>query len=109
MSIAPAIQIEQLPQTIKQDPAAAGIFAYEGDSTLSIKECLNNMRAQGPASRQNIWLIVGSEGGFSYQEVEFLKQTGLEPVTIGRQVLRVETACIALVAALKYEFDLMKS
>ncbi len=69
-------------------------------------------RAQSPDEPQgaveNIWLVVGSEGGFSFKEVEAFRQAGLEPVTIGPQVLRVETACIALVSALKYEFDLMK-
>lgn len=107
MSIAPAVPLESLLKTITETPQSFGIFAYEGDSTQSIKSYLNARRGQGPAQIQNIWLIVGSEGGFSYQEVQELKNFGLEPVTIGAQVLRVETACIALTSAIKYEFDLM--
>jgi 16S rRNA (uracil1498-N3)-methyltransferase len=57
---------------------------------------------------ENLWLIVGSEGGFSDREVTEMKQLGLDPVTLGPQVLRVETACMTLVSVLKYEFGLMK-
>jgi 16S rRNA (uracil1498-N3)-methyltransferase len=57
---------------------------------------------------ENLWLIVGSEGGFSDKEVTEMKQLGLDPVTLGPQVLRVETACMTLVSVLKYEFGLMK-
>jgi 16S rRNA (uracil1498-N3)-methyltransferase len=98
-----------------------GLFAYEGAATRGIKEHFAQIRSkptlptggspdpdEKPASPENIWIFVGSEGGFSYQEVEDFKMKGLEPVTLGSQVLRVETACIALVSALKYEFDLMR-
>ncbi|WP_374021264.1 16S rRNA (uracil(1498)-N(3))-methyltransferase [Bdellovibrio bacteriovorus] len=47
------------------------------------------------------------KGGFSHNEVEKFQELGLRPVTLGPQVLRVETACMALVSVLKYDFDLM--
>ena len=50
---------------------------------------------------------MGSEGGYSPTEVEKFQALGLQPVTLGEQVLRVETACIALLAVLKYEFGHM--
>jgi len=37
-----------------------------------------------------------------------MQQLGLDPVTLGPQVLRVETACMTLVSVLKYEFGLMQ-
>ena len=57
---------------------------------------------------ENVWLIVGSEGGFSQNEVVSMQKLGLDPVTLGQQILRVETACLTLVAVLKYELGLMK-
>ena len=59
-------------------------------------------------SPENVWLIIGSEGGFSENEVEIMQKLGLDPVTLGPQILRVETACLTLVAVLKYVFGLMK-
>ena len=40
-------------------------------------------------------LVIGSEGGFAQEEVEFAKQKGAKVVTLGRRILRAETACIA--------------
>ncbi len=111
MTIHPAATWDDLFSQINLNEQNRGLFAYEGTSTHGIKEYLQKQvhnPDSGLASVKNIWLFVGSEGGFSYQEVELMKQKKLEPVTLGGQVLRVETACIALVAALKYEFDLMR-
>jgi len=84
------------------------LFAYEGDSTLAIKDYIATIKGAADPTPENIWIIVGSEGGFSDQEVSQMKQLGLNPVTLGPQVLRVETACMTLVSVLKYEFGLME-
>lgn len=81
------------------------LFAYEGDSVLGVKEYL---QSKPGANVENLWIIVGSEGGFSEKEVSEMQQLGLNPVTLGSQVLRVETACMTLVSVLKYEFGLLK-
>ena len=45
-------------------------------------------------------LIVGPEGGFVPYEIEKLKEIGVEAVTIGPRILRVETAVPALISRL---------
>lgn len=45
-------------------------------------------------------LIVGPEGGFVPYEIEKLKEMGVEAVTIGPRILRVETAVPALISRL---------
>lgn len=82
-----------------------GLFAYEGETTLNISEALANFKEQ---QADEIWIFVGSEGGFSQTEVEKFRQAGLEPISLGDQVLRVETACITLIAILKYELGHMR-
>jgi 16S rRNA (uracil1498-N3)-methyltransferase len=83
-----------------------GLFSYEGQAKTDIRTYL---RGIAPDSRPDeIWLFVGAEGGFSKTEVEQFQEVGLESVSLGEQVLRVETACIALLAVLKYEFELMR-
>jgi len=47
-------------------------------------------------SSKNIALIIGSEGGFSPVEVEQLTQKGARVVSLGKRILRAETACIHL-------------
>lgn len=43
-------------------------------------------------------VFVGPEGGFSDREAAELNRCGAEPVRIGRQILRVETAAVAVAA-----------
>ncbi len=111
MKIHPALPFNKLADLINQKTGQAGLFAYEGPSTLSIKEYIHALRTEKSAEKPNeirdIWIIVGSEGGFSHQEVADFQKLGLHPVTLGAQILRVETACMALVSVLKYDFDLM--
>lgn len=84
------------------------LFAYEGTGVLGVKEHIQTIRETNSSLPDNVWIIVGSEGGFSDSEVTQMKQLGLNPVTLGSQVLRVETACLTLVSVLKYEFGLLR-
>ncbi len=47
---------------------------------------------------QDIAIIVGPEGGLTSAEVELLTQTGAITLSVGDNVLRVETAAVALAA-----------
>jgi len=104
MPILEPVEMTECLRKFNQNPAARGLFAYEGDSKVSIKDYL---RAEPVTGLEEFWVFVGSEGGFSPTEVQTFQDQGLKPVTLGDQVLRVETACIALLAVLKYEFGHM--
>ncbi len=41
---------------------------------------------------KNIAILVGPEGGFSKEEIEFLKEIGVAVATLGPRILRTETA-----------------
>ena len=56
-----------------------------------------------PAS---IALFVGPEGGFSDREVTRAIESGCKLVTLGRNILRTETAAIVAVAIAAYEYQL---
>ncbi len=48
-------------------------------------------------------LMVGPEGGFSLEEVGQAQKGGLKSVSLGRRILRCETAPLAALAAVMYE------
>lgn len=116
MPIHQPIAVESLLQTFNREPDAVGLFAYEASDrpgVLAAREGLAHLHplephANGAGTPQDVWIFVGAEGGFSDREVDLFQSLGLQPVTLGRQVLRVETACVALVSVIKYDFDLMR-
>lgn len=56
---------------------------------------------------ENIWVFVGSEGGFSSKEVKRFQELNIPSLSLGEQVLRVETACVSIVSVLRYKSGLM--
>jgi len=56
----------------------------------------------------SIGFFIGPEGGFEPVEVEKAKEMGAVPVTLGRRILRTETAGIAVLTSIMYEYDQMK-
>jgi len=77
------------------------LFFYEGEQERTLRMALD--RDQKPKS---VSLVIGSEGGFAEQERDLAVELGLIPVTLGKRILRCETAPIAALAgALLYLED----
>jgi len=49
-------------------------------------------------------LLVGPEGGFTPDEVQFAKDQGFKPCTLGPRVLRMETAAISIINIIQHHF-----
>lgn len=105
MAIGEIQTLEEVLATLPRSSNVINVVAYEGQAPHSLKTFLQSVRTS-PIERIN--LFVGSEGGFSENEVKRFQSLDLPPVTLGDQILRVETACLTLVASLKYEFDLLR-
>jgi 16S rRNA (uracil1498-N3)-methyltransferase len=65
---------------------------------IKLKEILERSK-----ERKKIFFIIGPEGGFSQGEVEEAKRAGFIPVTLGRRILRAETASLCFLSILQYE------
>ncbi|MBS0349991.1 MAG: 16S rRNA (uracil(1498)-N(3))-methyltransferase [Proteobacteria bacterium] len=53
---------------------------------------------------QRLTLIIGPEGGFSEQEINHAKKTGVQPLWLGPRILRTETAAIAAMTLLQRQW-----
>jgi len=101
------IPVIGMPVTLDQAlRSAAGldlvIIPYELEAGIPVKEVLSKIKAG------SIGFFIGPEGGFEPFEVEKAKEMGAVPVTLGRRILRTETAGIAVLTSIMYEYDQMK-
>lgn len=93
--------LKNLFQEMNRKNEVKGLFCYEGEALVSLPEALAAIKSQKP---KELWFFVGSEGGFSREEVTLFEAQKMSAVTLGHQILRVETACVALASILNYEF-----
>ncbi len=95
-SVLPLIELKKI------DVKAFDLFliAYEDETTVSLKQALRS--AKQPAT---IALLVGPEGGLEESEVALLTKAGAVSVSLGRRILRTETAGMAMLAQTLYEVE----
>lgn len=75
-------------------------FCYEcGGQALS--EALSGVGADNDP----VYFVIGPEGGFSPSEAERTVAAGFAAVTLGRRILRAETAPLFFLSALSYGFE----
>jgi 16S rRNA (uracil1498-N3)-methyltransferase len=76
------------------------LIPWEEETTTGLREVL---RDPARAGMTEFVLAIGPEGGFSAEEIDQARQAGFLSVSLGRRVLRVETASLAVIAILQYE------
>ena len=59
----------------------------------------------GVKAGQSIAVFIGPEGGFEDSEVELAEEAGFVPVTLGKRILRTETAGFTVLAWLMYRLE----
>ena len=55
--------------------------------------------------KKSVSMMIGSEGGFEKSEIDFLKEHSFISITLGKRILRCETAAIFALSALAYEIE----
>lgn len=77
------------------------IFCWEKETDLTIREVLNNHKESGGA--RDIIVLIGPEGGFSEREVRAVEVAGGVSVTLGKRILKTDTAAIVALTIVRYE------
>lgn len=104
------------PVSMKELLASSGSFdqlyvCYEKGQDQSLKDLLQQLKKESSARQTDqklkIMLIIGPEGGFSEDEISRAEEAGCKTVGLGKRILRTETAPIAALSCVLYEFDQM--
>lgn len=80
--------------------ADLNLVAYEDSDIngLTLKKVLNK-------DIKNINIVIGPEGGFDKDEIEYLMDNNYQCISLGKRILRAETAAISSVANISFYFE----
>ena len=95
-AVRPPIKLEE----IDLSQFDLSLVAYENESDTALRSVLCR-----PGDIGSIAVIIGPEGGFEPSEVERLIASGGVSVSLGKRILRTETAGMAMLAQIMYELD----
>lgn len=77
------------------------LMPYELAEDMShTKEIIERIR-----EGQKIAIFIGPEGGFDETEITLASEVGVEPITLGKRILRTETAGMTVLAWLMYHLE----
>jgi 16S rRNA (uracil1498-N3)-methyltransferase len=69
------------------------------------REVLREFEAQHGRLPQSVGVWIGPEGDFTPDELQAIQASGAQPISLGRLVLRVETAAVYCLSVLNYELN----
>ncbi|OHD61297.1 MAG: hypothetical protein A2014_07265 [Spirochaetes bacterium GWF1_49_6] len=81
-------------------PGSLRIAAWEMEETRGLKSFLRDK-----LEIKDVEIVIGPEGGLSAGEITALTGMGFESVSLGKRILKVETAAIAAIANIFYELE----
>lgn len=82
------------------DSHGVKIIFWEEETQTGLSDVFRHQNAQ---RAEEFLIVVGPEGGVLKEEVDQAREAGFQSVSIGRQILRVETAVLAILAIIQYE------
>ncbi len=99
------INVEQLCELFKDYDLI--LLAYEEEKECSLKEALNRFKAEENNAKNGnlkIGIIIGPEGGIDPKEIQKISEfKNVKTITLGKRILRTETAGLVLASNIIYE------
>ena len=100
----------ETPVTIEQILARKETFELSLVGSLQTdrrhpRGCFQEFQAKHGRLPQSVAVWIGPEGDFTLDELKVIQASGALPISLGRLVLRVETAAIYCLSILNYELQ----
>ncbi len=96
-SIVPEVKMPAAFETLIREDNGCLMFSERGGQALNTD-----------LKTENLTAIIGSEGGWSDEELDQARAAGMPIVTLGGRILRAETAAIATAALLQHLYGDLK-
>ncbi len=91
------------PEVVYYDTLEKALLSAEGyENKLFACEFATESKCNVANLKGSVAIVIGSEGGFSRAEEEKASSLGYASVTLGKRILRAETAAVALTAVVMF-------
>ena len=80
----------------------AFLVAYEKEKENTLKKELIKLKE---VSSPKVAVLIGPEGGIGDEEIKILKTNNTKIITLGKRILRTETAPLAISSIIQYELE----
>lgn len=94
--VTPCISFKDAAEQTKQNEKTVFFYEMGGES---VRKILNGTKPK------TVGMFIGSEGGFEQSEVDSVTAIGGQAATLGKRILRAETAPLAALSIIMYETD----
>lgn len=85
----PCINLRDIPEAVSNTDTSVVFYECGGEKLSAlIRDKVKSLA-----------LITGSEGGFEQEEIDYLAQNGIKVATLGKRILRAQTAPVAALCA----------
>ena len=88
-----------LETVLRESRQTVKLLLWEGEEKTTLHELF-----KGYPAPESVAVVVGPEGGLSSEEVRQAEASGFVPVTLGKRILRTETAGLAMVSILQFHW-----
>lgn len=83
------------------------LVAYENERKTTIKEELKRIKEKyNENDIIKIAIIIGPEGGIDEEEITLLQEKGARTISLGKRILRTETASLNILSVITYELEM---
>ena len=86
--------VKELVERLKEEDAEI-LVPYELEDVKTLNDVLVDVK-------KNYYIIIGPEGGFDIEEIKMFKEIGAHIVTLGKRILRTETAGLVTSSVVLY-------
>ena len=95
------LPVESLPGVLRTAAQSneMRVIPWEGELKTTLKDTIHGKQATTVAA------LIGPEGGFSADEVQQAVEAGFVAVTLGKRILRMETAALVTAALIFHELE----
>ena len=99
--VPPVLPLLELPQALEQMQRTGCPILFYENATAPEKQVIAKARESG--KEPEIAVLIGAEGGFDEDEVALAMEHGCHILSLGKRILRCETAPLAALTILMYE------